>query len=122
MDFKELTDIFQHHTARLNRVFVVIDAINESEVPDKIQLVLLDLAETCKNMRLIVTSTSKMNNSWLESKSVRVMQCYMTTTTIDDDIRIYVDDQIESNVSLSVLSPSLKAEVREAILSRANGV
>ena len=122
MDLEELVDIFRRHTGGLNRAFIVIDAINESERAEEIQKVLLNLAETCKNIRLIVTSTSRINGSWCESRHVKVAQCYMSTKTIDADIRVYVDDQIANNVSLSTLSPSLKKEVKEAILSRANGV
>jgi len=122
INLKDLKEIFQRHTAALERVFVVIDAVNESEVSEQVKEMLFDLASSCKNIRMIITSTSGVDSSRLRSKDIRIVECRMSTKTIDDDIRIYVDYQIRTQSALSTLSDPLKDEVREAVLNRANGV
>ncbi|KAL8860992.1 MAG: hypothetical protein Q9178_002505 [Gyalolechia marmorata] len=122
IDLEVLVDIFRRYTNSRGFVFVAVDAINESEIPDKVNQMLLTLAETCENIRMIVTSTSGVDHAWLNNRNVRVLRYSMSAKAIDEDIRIYVDDYIARHVTLSSLSQSLKNEIKEAILNRANGV
>ena len=122
MNLGVLVDIFRRHTTSRSFVFVAVDAINESEIPDKVNQMLLTLAETCENLRMIVTSTSSVDHAWLNNRNVRVLRYSMSAKAIDEDIGIYVDDYIARHVTLSTLSQSLRNEIKEAIMDRANGV
>lgn len=70
LDFRKLVDMFQRHTKGFERVFVIVDAINESKVTDQVEEMRLDWAKSCKNLRLLISSTSSSKQNWTEFPGV----------------------------------------------------
>lgn len=117
----QLKDIFRRHTAGLDRIFIFVDAINESQSSDQVEEMLSDLAKSCQNVRLVLSSTYSVKQSRIDA-NVIFRESPMATKTVGRDIRIYVDSQIAGTATLSALSSALRQEIREAILDRSDGV
>jgi len=103
-------------------MFLVIDAINESETTDEIENTLWNLAKFCKNLRLLISSTSSPKQTWSDVSPSTLEETFMSTKTINEDICNYVDQKIAENSSLKLFSESLSQEIKDAILGSANGV
>lgn len=116
-----LKDVFRRHTATLNRLYIVVDAINESEVGEDVKMLLFSLAQTCANVRLLITSTASVDRYWL-TEDLQLVDSSMGTEDVDADILVYVNDRIAENRNLKGLSLALQNEIRTAILENSNGV
>lgn len=101
---------------------MIVDAINESEATDQVEKMLLDLAKSCRNLRLLISSTSSPKQTWTDFPNVYLEESCMATKTVNKDIRNYVDHKIAENAALQVFSESLRQEIKEVILGLANGV
>lgn len=122
LDIQKLEDMLRRHTEGFERMFLVIDAINESETTDEIENTLWNLAKFCKNLRLLISSTSSPKQTWSDVSPSTLEETFMSTKTINEDICNYVDQKIAENSSLKLFSESLSQEIKDAILGSANGV
>ena len=119
LEVRDLLAIFTRNVAQFSRVFLFVDAVNESEAPSAVTETLLAIAQSCNNVRFLITSTDNVNRHQF-SQDISVIESNMSK--IDADILTYVNNAVDTNVNLRTLSVALKSEVREAISGRASGV
>ena len=117
----DLMEPFIRHTASLSRLFICVDAINESENGNDITALLLQLAERCGNIGLIISSTVGYSNR-NGGKTFNVAETEMRAEEVNQDVRFYVRDALSENENLRTFSQSLKNDITEAILARSNGM
>ncbi|KAF2678620.1 hypothetical protein K458DRAFT_376199 [Lentithecium fluviatile CBS 122367] len=121
LKLEELKEIFIKHAGRLGRVFIFIDAVNESESFEDVKQMLFSLARACSGMRLIVTSTDFVDLRGKES-GFHIIESTMRPEAVDEDICVFIDDRTATSWTLKVLSPTLQDEIRQAIVAHSNGV
>jgi hypothetical protein len=108
------------HTAHLSCVFLSIDAVNESEKATEVVTLLFELAKKCKNVRLLISSTG--DHGIQRSTETTVSEIEMRAGEVDNDIRLYIDSALAENDNLKRFGEVLKADIREAVLSRSDGM
>jgi hypothetical protein len=116
----DLMEPFIQHTARLSCMFLSIDAINESEKATEVVTLLFELARKCKNVRLLISSTG--DHGIQRPIETTVFEIEMRAGEVDDDIRLYIDSTLAENDNLKRFGEALKGDIREAILSRSDGM
>ena len=116
----DLMEPFIQHTAGLSRMFLSIDAINESEKATEVVTLFFELAQKCKNVRLLISSTG--DHGIQRSIEASVFEIEMRAGEVDDDIRLYIDSALAENDNLKRFGEALKNDIREAVLSRSDGM
>lgn len=116
----DLIESFIQHTARLSRIFLSVDAINETEKSTEVVTLLFELANKCKNVSLLISSTGEHGNQ--RSIETTVLEIEMRAGEVDSDIRLYIDSVLAENDNLKRFGDALKNDIREAVLSRSDGM
>ncbi|KAJ6111824.1 hypothetical protein N7523_007885 [Penicillium sp. IBT 18751x] len=98
-------------------VLLLVDAINESSEVDVVEPLLLRLANSSPNLRILVTTTAV---------STTVLPEYARTLNVSAqmmrrDIDTFIKHRFEQDETLKSLPRKLKAEVEETLLYKADG-
>lgn len=106
---------------KFRKIYLLIDALDESLERHNILDLLLTLAgPSFENINLLVMSREEMDiRIAIESaaKSISLSNPY-----VDEDIRIYVRNQLNTHRRLSVLEPTLRKEIENALVQGAKGM
>jgi hypothetical protein len=116
----DLMESFIQHTAQLSHMFLSVDAINESEKSTEVVPLLFELAQSCKNVHLLISSTG--DHGIQISIETTVFEIEMRAGEVGDDIRLYIDSALAENDNLKRFGEALKNDIREAVLSRSDGM
>jgi hypothetical protein len=98
-------------------VYLMVDALNETQGGSMILSLLLDLCEEHADLRVLVTSTGLAPGSLSNIRTIS-----MDSAAIDLDIDNYVRARLLRESVLRVSSPELQNEIRTEIVSNAKGV
>ncbi|XTI92171.1 hypothetical protein V2W45_1421691 [Cenococcum geophilum] len=121
LSVKQLEEIFIRHTKRLPRVFVCVDAVNECQDAATIVDLLLRLALSCSNLRMLVTSTRNLINR--EPKgALQILVIPMDTSGVNEDISVFVDGMLATDQGFRNITKELKVKIRSTVLTRAEGM
>lgn len=103
---------------RFGDLFIVIDGVDECEplLRSKLMIYLRSLGETC-SIRLLVTARPIPDIE----QDLRPNATYRLTAQ-EDDIKLYLDSQMESLRPCIRDSPALQLEIRQTITSVVDGV
>jgi hypothetical protein len=118
---QDLETSFAQHTAAFSRMFLLVDAVNESERSTEIVELLFRVAEQCKNARVLITSTWDLGRKMLKTPQ-KILEIEMCTRDIREDICLYIDSTLTEDSNLGGYSEELKQNIREAVLGRAAGM
>jgi hypothetical protein len=116
----ELEKVFVEHVPAKCLTYLVLDAINESEISTELETLCYRLAATCPKLRIIISSTSDWSLN--TDPSVIRFDAQMNSRDVDNDIRVYIDRRLKFDKTLGMLSESLKEEIRDVVLSKSNGI
>ncbi|KAK3989982.1 hypothetical protein QBC44DRAFT_326451 [Cladorrhinum sp. PSN332] len=107
----------------LDAVFVVIDALDESQSRHNLLGVIHDLASDSRFAKIHLLATSREYIDIQEAMLPISQPLSMSDNeNVQADIRLYVSSKISSNSKFQRWSPSLRAEVEEALVARAKGM
>ena len=112
---------FIRHTACFSRLFVCVDAVNESEKTNEIVTALFQLAEECKNLCILISSTRGYRNH-SDRTHFSIAEIDMCAEKVDEDVRLYIGKALTEDENLKKFSETLKTDVESAILTRSNGM
>jgi hypothetical protein len=119
-DLKEFEAILSYHIINLTRLYLFLDAMNESSENSALERMLCTLAKRHHNIRIFVTSTDHLDKS--RFGDANIIECTMEADVIDKDIATYLEGQMAEKTDLMSLSATLKNDVHSAILGNSNGV
>ncbi|KAE8441533.1 hypothetical protein EG329_004879 [Mollisiaceae sp. DMI_Dod_QoI] len=105
-----------------DRVYIVIDAIDESMPRDQLLRVLRDLATDSRFQKLQLLATSRQYldiEKVMEQISVPVS---MSNPLIYEDIKLYTRSQLDANLRFKDWPPYLLEETVEAVSTKAKGI
>jgi hypothetical protein len=105
-----------------NRVFVFVDAVDESLQRENLLRVLRDLAADARfeNVRLLATSREYIDIEDVMSDVSTPIS--MRNPLLDDDITLYVESRLKSHARLRRWPPEIQQEVVQALSTEANGM
>jgi hypothetical protein len=121
----ELEKILLASTRSCSKVYLLLDALDEcSEEHDTRQSVLARikrLTQDAPNLRVL--ATSRELDRIRKSMEVLVVEpLRVTTHAVDDDIKIYLANEMSRDPSLRELSPEMRTLIETTIASRADGM
>lgn len=98
-------------------VVLLVDAINESSELDRIEPLLLKLANCSPNLRILVTTTAVSTASLPEyARTINV-----SATMMRNDIDAFIQHRFQQDETLRALPSKLKAEIEKTLLYNADG-
>ncbi|RHZ43604.1 uncharacterized protein CDV56_101720 [Aspergillus thermomutatus] len=113
-----LIEIFLRYGRRLKRLFIIVDAINESQEAEYMADALLTLLRSSDNIHLFVTSTTTP----AIPSDINAHKVQMTPSTNQDDIRDFLSTQLESRSTLRRLPSHIKHQIAAVLTKNANGM
>lgn len=120
---QELERLFRELLQHFNRTYVCIDAIDESpaiSARGEVLRFLASLSEIAENdLHLLVASREERDIVETLSKSYHAVS--MKNDGVDEDIALYVSEQLKGNVNLKKWSAQ-HALIENALTTKANGV
>jgi NACHT domain len=105
---------------RFSRVFVVIDALDESKNRSSILKLLTTIAEDHEfaNVNLLVLSRNEIGiGKAIKSISTDIS---LSNSLVDEDIELYIQKELQDNAKFGRWTPALKSGVAAALTSGAN--
>ncbi|KAF2181157.1 hypothetical protein K469DRAFT_638799 [Zopfia rhizophila CBS 207.26] len=118
---QELEAVIVRASSYFQRIFLFIDAVNESQYSDDILLSICTLLNSSTNLRFLLTSVSDVSDL-IQSSGVHTMEVYMDSRIVGQDIEMVIDARLAGDRNLRGLRPQLKKEIREVVKSRADGM
>ncbi|UDD57074.1 hypothetical protein AFCA_004589 [Aspergillus flavus] len=113
-----LLQILRSHARELKRLYIFVDAVNESDECEDILSTLLTLAESEYQIHVMVTSTAA---SVTLSKD-DLLRAQMKPSSNQNDIQDFVNAQLETRPSLRYLPPHTKRDITSVLITKANGM
>ncbi|KNG89399.1 putative ankyrin repeat-containing protein [Aspergillus nomiae NRRL 13137] len=113
-----LLRILRSHARELKRLYIFVDAVNESDECENIISTLLSLAESEYQIHVMVTSTAA---SVTLSKD-DLLREQMKPSSNQKDIQDFVNAQLETRPSLRYLPPHTKRDITTVLIAKANGM
>lgn len=118
---RELVSLLQDCCRSTPSVLMMLDAPNESEQSHELMAALRTVCGREVGLQLFISSTEDINESILDTTFVKAMCVCIDTDTNHHDISHFIDTQLRDQPQLSRLPQSLKAEIKDALLTQAQG-
>lgn len=114
------SEILIEWSKSLSTVYLVIDGVNESTAATSIASLLFSLTPKCDTFRFLFSSTEYFDRE-PRGDYCHFIYAEMKMSAIDSDIKLYVEDQLAENPSLTRFTPSLKDNIAKSVLELAHG-
>lgn len=122
LSLEEVTNMLKDNLRKFPKVYVIVDALNESKKSALMLSTLWDLTQGHEGLRILFSSTEELLVPAEQRASRLLNTVSMTSALVDDDIRLYIESCLECNDRLRRLPISLKDDIRSKLLSRADGM
>jgi hypothetical protein len=99
-----------------SQVVLLVDAINESHDMNIIEQALVRVANSCPNIRVLVTTTNTPIST--KQQGVSVMDI---SQEMHGDIDIFIQWRLETDETLKNLTPQFQSEIEANLLRKADG-
>jgi hypothetical protein len=113
--------LINRHAVTMQRVYVFVDALNESNLPSSILLALQKLHSEVRNISIMITSTSMSLTEGIRGAS-NLLEIQMDFPSVQADIRTYVCHQVEVREIFRNLPLHIKEELQTVIPEKADGM
>ncbi|KAF7160641.1 hypothetical protein CNMCM6106_008063 [Aspergillus hiratsukae] len=98
------------------KIFIFVDAMNESDEADEILSVMLRLIKTFTRSYIMVTSTAPVR------KNSSILREVMRPSSNEGDVQAFVNSQLQVQPTLRRLPPDIKHDISETLMKKANGM
>lgn len=102
--------------SKKSQIVLLVDAVNESRDMNLIEESLVRLANSCPNIRVLITTTNVPSSTKIDGVSVRNISQEMK-----GDINIFIQWRLETDEILKNLTPQFKSEIETTLLRNADG-
>lgn len=119
MSLKQIEDSICKHLPKYNRVFLLIDAINESQEKDALLKALFRLMQRCKNLRILTSTIGDVPRDEGPTHPLTIIRFEPKGSR--NDIAAMVENALVSRPGLRGLSEKLKQEIRDIFFKQADG-
>jgi NACHT domain len=118
----ELLTVLDEIIKAFDRVFVFVDAIDESMPREDLLRVLRDLSTDIRFQKIQLLATSRRYIDIENVMSQISVPVSMTNSLVDEDIRVFVRNRVKSNPKLKLWPEELQVEAEAAVTSGAKGM
>lgn len=120
-----LEAILSLYIQRFDRVYLVLDALDEcpegSDVRRNVLAGVTDMSNSLPNLRILTTSRPELDiHQHMMSMSMHAVE--LRIDDICQDIALYVDQELQTDVELRRLSEGCKSAIKSTLTTRADGV
>ena len=122
LSLAEATSMLLEALRKFSKVYIFVDALNESKQSALMFSTLWDLTQEHEGLRVLFSSTEELLVPAVQRASRQLNTVSMTSALVNDDIRLYVQSCLACNDRLRRLPISLKDDIRSKLLFRANGM
>lgn len=116
LSVEQIYDVMGQALELFDVFYLMIDALNETSQESVIVKALLHLCSKHSNLRVLVTCTREPAQA---DPSICVR--HMSTRSIDCDIEMYVEERLSSEQSFQSLSVKIRTEIKDKVMSEADG-
>lgn len=119
MELAQIEDSLCKHLQGYERVFLLVDAVNESQQNEELLKSLFRLMRKCKGLRLLISTIGEAPCDYEGAYLTTVVRFQPKGSQAD--IAAMVENALASRSGLRDLSAKLKQDIREAFLHQADG-
>lgn len=105
-----------------DRIFILIDAVNECIDPSELLGQLVKISKSCKNVYLFISSINEKGIEECLHQMPRLVVGTLHPWNIEKDIIMLVKANLENHIRLRQHSPELKAEITASLTRGAQGM
>jgi HrpA-like RNA helicase len=107
--------------ARNNKVFILLNALDETKEVTKIARYLINLGNEKTNLRILITSRHETN---LQEATERISCLKLEDKLVEmnTDIEFYIDNRLETDGRLRRLDPNVKKDIAKSLLVKSEGM
>jgi hypothetical protein len=112
---------------RFEKLYLFLDALNECSDYERITTSLSNVLLAAPNIRLMISGTPEVDLGLLNGKKdperqISTTVTSMPSTSLEPDIRAFVENQISVLPNLQGLSDQLKTDILSTLVGRADGM
>lgn len=96
------------------QVILLVDAVNESKDMDLIEESLLRLANSCPNIRVLITTTNTLVSTYRGGSLLNISR------EMRGDIDIFIRWRLQTDDTLKSLTPKFQSEIEKTLLRNAD--
>ena len=100
--------------SRKTQVVLLVDAVNESNDMDLIEESLVRLANSCSNIRVVITTTNTLVSRHHSGSVLNISR------EVRGDIDIFIRWRLSTDETLRSLSPKFQSEIEKTLLRNAD--
>ncbi|CAM1511169.1 Fc.00g086820.m01.CDS01 [Cosmosporella sp. VM-42] len=119
LTIQQIHEIIAHILQSYDRLYILVDALNETPHQQELVQALVELCETHEKLRVLVTCTRE---PFLLTTSPLIKLRKMRVRAVDLDIEAYVLHRLESEACFRALSLKMQGEIQQKIVSEADGM
>ncbi|CAD0017299.1 unnamed protein product, partial [Aureobasidium pullulans] len=119
MSLEQMEDSICKYLPKYNRVFLLIDAVNESQEKDALLKALFRLMQRCKNLRILTSTIGDAPRGEGPTHPLTIIRFEPKGSR--NDIAAMVENALVSRPGLRGLSEKLKQEIRDIFFKQADG-
>jgi len=105
-----------------SRVYLAIDALDESSKRDEILKLLVRIAKDEKFQRILLLATSRKELEIERMLSNVTTDMSLSNSYVDEDIKSFIDNKLSEDYQFSRWPQNLKLEIESALVKGANGM
>lgn len=113
-----LVRVLVEHARQWQKLFLFVDAVNESSETEDILNTLVTLTDSIDRIQVMTTSTAPL----IEIPNVTLLQVHMRPTSNWEDIDAFVNTQLTIRTTLRRLPQHMKEKIRQLLLIKAGGM
>lgn len=116
----ELEDQIIDHSRTRDRLYIFIDAVNESSSSVSIIKSLSRIVQASKNVGILMTSTPEVGAQEMMQNWVKPVD--MQKQRIENDITLFVNVRIQQSPTLRSISETIKLKIQRTVVQKADGM
>jgi Cdc6-like AAA superfamily ATPase len=120
--YEDLLEVLSSLVTKFRRVYIVLDALDESQDRKFLLDLLIKIAsdDAFEKVRLLAMSRKELDiQKAFEGKCSSIS---LSNSLVDEDIRVYIESQLQTDRKLSRWPDSLKRDIRNALVKGAKGM
>ena len=118
---EELQKVLDCACGSTAKTLLFLDAPNESDMSERLLLLLSDLVRHQRNLRILISSTEEIDVTASCKSCDPILPVKMDPSRVNEDIASFVDTRMQTETSLRRLPRSLQSDINLVLVNNARG-
>jgi len=119
---QDLLDVLTEVVKKFRRVYIIVDALDESQDRRFLLNLLIKFASDKAFEKISLMVFSREERGIHHAFDGICTSMSLSNPLVDEDIRVYIESQLQTDCKLSRWPDSLKTDIRDALVKGANGM